>query len=494
MKKLHQNESGVALIMVMTSLIVLMALWGEFTFESKLSRIKTTNMLDKTQSRLVAESGIELAMIRLKLFKEAYNTWQNNQNAKDTVPLQLLNQLWEAPFVYPIPLPPNAGAQVKSAIDEFQKEAILEGDLKISIQNVSNKLNLNMMRVSSLTATPPQGGALGGVNSGTQAGGADGGVDAGTDGGFDGGTNAGTPGGGGVEKDPNFSMDQQLARFLTLRLREKGEEDENFRSKYGSTDPLQLVANLKYYMSDRNPRRQNVTQIDMLMDSSEQMFNEAKMTPKFGPMTTFSEVYLVPGWDDQLVDLIKSEFDVFPTVMIDLNKITSNMLRILIPTINENEIQEFFKYRDNPDQPRFFNTTEEFKNYFVNIANIMNDQNFDELFGKYAAQGIQFGSAPTLFRILSEGTINRSSSTIVATVSIPSQQTQTVAGAQGGVPGGSAGGVPGGSTGGVPGGSAGGVSGGGVDNGAQAGSQGGAQGAAQSTQLLDPRIIEIEIN
>lgn len=487
MKKIHQDESGVALIMVMTALIVLMALWGEFTFESKLSRIKTTNMLDKTQARLVAESGIELAMIRLKLFKEAYNTWENNQNAKDTVPLQLLNQLWEAPFVYPIPLPPNAGAQVKAAIDEFQKEAILEGELKISIQNVSNKLNLNMMRVSSLTALPPQGGAVGGANAGAQAG-VDGGADGGQDGGVDAGSGSGQSG-GEAEKDPNFSMEQQLARFLALRLREKGEEDESFREKYGSIDPLQLVANLKYYISDRNPRRQNVTQIDMLMDSSEQLFNEAKLTAKYGPMTSFSEIYMIPGWEDPLVDIIKAEFDVFPSVMIDLNKITANMLRIFIPTINENEIKEFFEYRDNPEQPRFFNTLAEFKNYFVNVANIMNETNFDELFGKYAAQGIQFGAAPTLFRILSEGTINRSSATIVATVAIPNQQVQTVAGAQGGQQAGAQGGAQAGSAGGVQGGSQAGTQGG-----QQAGAQGGAQGGNQSTQLLDPRIIEIEIN
>ncbi len=487
MKKIHQDESGVALIMVMTALIVLMALWGEFTFESKLSRIKTTNMLDKTQARLVAESGVELAMIRLKLFKEAYNTWESNQNAKDTVPLQLINQLWEAPFMYPIPLPPNAGAQVKAAIDEFQKEAILEGELKISIQNISNKLNLNMMRVSSLSAVPAQGGSLGGAAAGAQ-----GGEDGGADGGADAGAQAGA-GGGGADKDPNFAMEQQLARFLALRLREKGEEDESFREKYGSIDPLQLVANLKYYMSDRNPRRQNVTQIDMLMDASEQLFSEAKVTAKYGPMTSFSEIYLVPGWDDPLVDIIKNEFDVFPSVMIDLNKITANMLRILIPGINENEIKEFFEYRDNPEQPRFFNTLADFKNYFVSVANIMNETNFDELFGKYAAQGIQFGAAPTLFRILSEGTVNRSQATIVATVAIPNQQRQTVAGAQGGAQAGTQAGAQAGAQAGSQGGSSAGSSGGG-QAGAQGGSAGGAQGGNQSTQLLDPRIIELEIN
>jgi hypothetical protein len=485
MKKIHQDESGVALIMVMSALIILMALWGDFTFESKLSRIKTTNMLDKTQARLVAESGVELAMIRLRLFKEAYNMWENNENAKNSVPIQLINQLWEAPFIYPLPLPPNAGAQVKAAIDEFQKAAILEGELKLSIQNISNKLNLNMMRVSFLNQVAQQGGAQGGQPGGVDAGDMDGSGD-------QGGMNAGSGGGftgQGADQDPNFNVEQQLARFLQLRLREKGEEDEAFREKYGSVDPLQLVANIKYYISDRNPRRQNVTQIDMLMDTSEQLFNEAKISAKYGPMTSFSEIYMIPGWDDALVEIIKSEFDVFPTVMIDLNKITANMLRILIPMINENEIREFFLFRDNPERPQFFNSLNDFKNYFVNIANVLNEASFDELFAKYAAQGIQFGSAPTLFRILSEGSFNNTSTTLIATVSMPQQQVAPQGGAQGGAQadGGAQAGA--GQTSGAQGGDN-----SGSDGGNTAGAQGGAQGGKQNTQLLDPRIIEMEIN
>ena len=295
MKKLLANESGVALIMVMTSILIMMALWGEFTFESKLSRIKTTNMLDKSQSKLLAESGIELAMTRLKLFKEAYNTWQSNQAAKDSISIQLINQLWEVPFAYPIPTLPNTGAQVKAAIEEFQKDSLLEGEMKVSIQNISNKLNLNMIRLSSLSKPALPSTPIPGDENGN-----------------------GIPDDQETLPDPNFSMEQQFLNYLTKRLREKGEEDEVFRERYGNLDAIQLVANLKYYISDRNPRRQNSTPIDMQMDNSEQLFNDAKITAKHGPMSTFSEIYLIPGWDDTLVELIRGEFDVFPTVMICL--------------------------------------------------------------------------------------------------------------------------------------------------------------------------------
>ena len=486
MKKLLGNQSGVALIMVMTSLIILMALWGEFTFESKLSRIKTTNMLDKSQARLVAESGVELAMARLKLYKEAFNTWSKNEAARSSVSIQLLNQLWEIPFIYPIPVVPDAGAQVKAAITEFQKESILEGELKVSIQNISNKLNLNMMRVSMLAKAAA--GAQGGLQANAQGGG-----NAGVDGGIDGGDQGGGGGGGGEEEDPAFSMEQQLLKHLVIRLREKGEEDEAFRDRFGSVDPRQLVANLKFYISDKNPRRQNLTQVDMLMDNSEQLFVDAKITPKYGPLSSFSELHLIPGWDDAIVDLIKGEFDVFPLVMIDLNRITASMLRLLIPSINPDEIKEFFRFKDDPNNPRFFNTIEDFKAYIVNRANIISAQAFDELFTKYQAQGIQFGSAPTLFRIVSEGSSSNSSTTLTATVVMPVQpQLQPQAGAQGGAQQGQQGGTPRGQQGGSSGGDEDGAQGGGQGNGNQNGGAGGA--GEQPTQLLEPRIIEILVN
>ena len=58
-------------MMIMTAIILLMAIYGEFTFESKISRIKATNVMDRSQAKLLAESGLQMAMTRLKLYKEA---------------------------------------------------------------------------------------------------------------------------------------------------------------------------------------------------------------------------------------------------------------------------------------------------------------------------------------------------------------------------------------------------------------------------------------
>lgn len=477
MKRLLGNESGVALIMVMTSILILVAMWGDFTFESKVSRIKATNMLDKSQSRMMAESGLEFAMLRLRLYKEAYNARAGNQTIASSVPVQLLNQLWEQPFIYPIPVGKDANASVRDAIATFEKESLLEGEMKISIQNISNKLNLNMIRLSQLDRINRQ-----------QTAGPDRDGDGVTDDQDPEPDNENVPN-QQPAKDPDFSMEQQLLRHLQLKIREKGEEDEDFRDRYGNTDPAQLVANLKFYISDRNPRRANNSQIDVMLDNSEQLFSEAKITPKHGPLSSFSEIYLIPGWDDAIVALISGEFDVFPAVMIDLNKLTANMLKMLIPNINEDEIRDFFKWRDNPEKPQFFNSVDDFKAYIVTQANILSETAFNDLFAKYQAQGIQFGVSPTLFRVLSEGTSNNTSTTLVATVSIPTAPTAPGAGQTAGSQGGAQGGTQGGATA-----TQGGSQGGSTAN-TNGGSSGGGGTTGQNTQtLLDPRIIDLQFN
>lgn len=476
-----------ALIMVMTAIVILMAMWGDFTFESKISRIKTTNMLDKTQSRMMAETALELAMVRLRLYKEAYNTKASNANGAQ-VPAQLLNQLWEIPFAFPIPMGKDSSAVVKAAVAAFQKETLLEGEMRVSIQNISNKLNLNMIRSSLLksSTTVPQAGATAGAVAGVQGGiqGGGGGV----------GYNPNDLNGDGIPDnqenlDPNFSMETQLLKHLQKRIREKGDEDEEFRGRHGNADAILLVATLKYYISDKNPRRQNVTQVDMQMDNAESMFNELKITPKYGPLSSMSELYLLPGWDDEIVDLISAEFDVFPTVMIDLNKLTASLLQMLIPNINENEVKEFFQWRDNPDKPQYFNSLQDFKNYMTVTASILSSASFDQLFEKYQLQGIHFGTSPSLFRVLAEGVSNSSTTNIVATVALPSASAPTTAGTT------TAGTTTAGTT------TTGTTTAGTTTNGTTsagtttAGTTGGATSGNQNAQtLMDPRIIDIQIN
>ena len=387
LKKILNNERGIALMMIMTAIILLMAIYGEFTFESKISRIKATNILDRSQAKLLAESGMQLAVTRLRLYKEAFNKIQGNANAKNMVPAQLLNQLWEVPFIYPIPVGKNANSALKATVEKFTKETFLEGEMKVSIQNISNRLNLNLLRIDMASFNPEQAEDQSSrLDTSDQA----------------------------ILSD--VSVDQSLYFLLKRLVDEKKEKDEGFEDRYGDINYQEMLTTLKYYMSDYQ-----TMSMDPLASEAEALFQKIPMAPKYGPLGSASELYAIPGWNDELIELIQNEFSVYPSTQIDFNKLTSNMIKILIPSMTEDNIREFFLWRDDPDQPQFLNSKDDFKKYIVTQERLMNETDFDNRIKLFEEKGISFGSNPNLFKIVSEGSYNRSNYTLVAYVVLPKQ-------------------------------------------------------------------------
>jgi general secretion pathway protein K len=436
-KHILSNQRGIALMMIMTAILFLTVIYGDFTFDSKISRLKATNIMDRSQAKLLAESGLQMAITRLRLYKEAYNTIQGNQNMKAAVPAQLLNQLWEVPYIYPIPVGSGADRRVKDTIDKFQKESVIDGEMRVTVQNISNRLNLNMLRIDM------QKIALEAQKNDDDKDDDDYKENASKD----------------YNNQTNFSVDQAL--FVTMKrlVDEKKEKDDAFGDRYGGLNYQDLFTNLKYYMSDFGTLNR-----DPNFGEAENTFQKIPLTPKYGPMTSAAELYAVPGWDDELIQLIQNEFSVYPTTQIDLNKVTANFLKILIPSMNENDIKEFFLYRDNPEQPKFFNSVSDFKQYIVEQERLMSGNDFDERIKMFEQKGITFGSNPNLFKVISEGIFNRSTYTLVATVILPQHEQATGQAPAQPAPGQPPAAKP------------------------PAGSQ------KQSAQLLEPRIIEIQVN
>ncbi len=434
MKKILSNQHGIALMMIMTSIIILMAIYGDFTFDSKISRLKATNILDRSQAKLLAESGLQMAITRLRLYKEAYNTVQS-KNLSQTVPAQLLNQLGEVPYFYPIPTVEGSARAFRDTVDKFTKESIIDGEMRVTVQNISNRLNLNMLRIDM------QKIALQAATEETDT---------------DEYEAAATK---DLATQTDFSVDQAL--FITMKrlVDEKKEKDDAFNDRYGSINYQDLFTNLKFYMSDFGTSNR-----DPNFGEAEQAFQKTPLTPKFGPMTSTSEIYAVPGWDDQLIELIQNEFSVYPSTQIDLNKITANFLRILIPNLTDDDLKEFFVYRDDPVNPKFFNSVGDLKKYFVEQERRISDTEFNARVEMFQKKGITFGSNPNLFKIISEGISNRSTYTLVATVILPKQEQAPAAKPPPGQPPTTPPATP------------------------PAGQ------STQNTQLLEPRIIELQIN
>jgi hypothetical protein len=383
------NQQGIAILMVMSAVVLLTTIMLSFGIDTSVNKIRTYNLEDKAQAKLTAESGIRFAMARLRLYKAGYNYIQNNESLKKIAKPEILNTLWNFPFIYPVPILKTMNKIQKDAIEKFKSETLLSGSMRLNIGNISNKLNLNAIRVALFNQNQNE------VKKDAN----------------------GEP---IEEEEPNadYNIESQLFKNFQSAFDNKVQNDEEFNDKYSGTEIQELISVLKTFVSDE----------DSLEDagSVRSYFSKAEVTPKHAPLSSMQEMYSVPGWDDALVDLIKNEFTVHGAIMIDLNKITENMMRLLIPGITDEEIKDFFEYKNDPEDPKFFNSITDFKKYITSIGNIMSDEDFEKLIEEFSKNNIKFGASPSLFKITSVGEKGRASYTLEAYVVMPAKPSYKV--------------------------------------------------------------------
>lgn len=383
---INKNEKGIALLIVTTSIVILSIIMIGFSFDSNINKIKSYNIEDRSIAKQTAMAGLKFALTRLEIYKEAFNYLENNDQFKDVANQELINTIWNFPFLYPISKTSKMNKIQKDAVDKFQEGTLLDGQMQLTINNISNKMNLNLLRVDLIKENSEE--------------------------------KLNPPTGQNPDENTDYNIETQLVNTLKNAIESKSQTDEEFGSIYYGNDN-QLLANIiKYYVSDK----------DSIQDPGEAQgsFESEDLTPKYAPMSSMSEIYAFPLWKDDLVELIVNDFTPHGGLMIDLNKVTDKMLKNLFPEISDEDIKDFFEYKNDPKNNVYFNSIDGFKSYFVNKANIISSQDFDTMIEKFKSQGINFGPAASVFKVSSTGVKGRASLTITAYVVLPVQPKKPV--------------------------------------------------------------------
>jgi len=387
-----KDERGVAVLMVMTSVALLAFLLSDFTFETKVNKLKIYNSQDKFQARLNAEAGLNFAMSKLRIYQEARNLIETNENIKNIVkPAQIESVLLE-PFIYPIPDMPKMDALAKSALNDFRENTLFQGQVTVTIKPVSGFLNPNNMRIAPPEPTAPK------ENTSNKNGDSQFSQD------------------GDSEKSPELYMEETLITTLRQIMEDKRESDRDFDIKYGNLEPRMLIKELKYYISDKD-----------LFDDAERGELESNylskdIQPKYAPLASLDELYLLLGWPDEIVKLIEDKLTVHEIAVIAVNELTEDQLKILFPEITDFQIEEFFRYRDGDqelgEEAQEFKTAAEFKQLMVNRLGVMDSQGFDKM-KDFEKAGLKIGVAGKLYKVTSRGSKGRADYNLVAFVDMP---------------------------------------------------------------------------
>ncbi len=384
MKINWKNEKGVAILMVLTSITILTYVLTDFTFGTKINKIRIQNSQDKAQARYNAQAGLLFAMSRLKIYKEAFNLLEKNKGLKERVGDANLEKIVTLPFYFPLPDIPDANLIQKGTIAEFKEKIILRGKLTVNITPVSGFLNVNNLKIIKKV-----------TNKETDS-----------------------PEEEKKSAEPiHEATERKLVEMLKETIDEKRENDEDFDLTYGGVDPEVLIGELKYYIN--NPTDYDESD-KAQVDSN---FLEANLIPKHAPLSSLDELYLLPSWNDEIVDLIKDRLSVHETSIIPLNKINADQLKVIFPSLTKDQIIEFFRYRDGvPTEnllPHQFKSDKDFKEYIVNELEAVDDTTYQSTIKALENAGLSLGIVGKLFKVSSTGQFGRATFKITAFVDLP---------------------------------------------------------------------------
>ncbi|WP_372653802.1 hypothetical protein [Halobacteriovorax sp.] len=391
-KNLLKNESGMAIMMVMSVIAIMAFLLADFTFESKINKIKVYNQQDKFQARLNAEAGLNFALAKLKLYQEGRNLIEKNKQLKEIIQPSLIESVVTMEFIYPIPLPAGSDIQQRSALEEFEKNNLIKGRMGVTISSVSGFLNPNNLRVTPKVE-----------ESNNQE-------DPDSD----------------EEKSikPEEFIEQKLVNTLTQALESEKEVNPDYDLIYGNANPELLIKELKFFVNDlKNFNDSERAEI-------EGNYLSADIIPKHAPLTSIDELYLLLGWSDDLVELIKDKLTVHEVSVIAVNQLTSEQLKILFPDITEFQLEQFFKHRDGDKElqiePQEFKSEKDFKDLVVGKLAIVDDSTYEKRKKELEQAGLTIAVAGKLYKVVSKGFFGRAEYSITAFVDLPIKPTPEV--------------------------------------------------------------------
>lgn len=377
-----RNERGIAILMVISTIAILTYLLADFTFETKLNKIKIYNFQDREQARLNAEAGITLAIAKLRLYRVAMNTLETNPSVKEVLKPSMLETVVTQPFIFPIPVPKDASTIQKDAVGKFVDESLIQGQISLNIQPVSGFLNPNNLAVPIVTDESNEAGQE-----------------------------------QDPEKKPHAIIEKKFIEMLEKELQDERETNENYDLLYADADPELLVKELKFVVNKADSID------DPLVGNVAAMYSDKNITPRHAPFTSLDELYTLIGWNDALVDLVKDRLTVHSVEVIPLNEMTKDQLQLLFPEITPEQAEEFFKWRDGNaelgDEPHPFKSVEEFKSLITGRLAISSEADYEARIKEFADAGMKLGVAGKLYKVVSKGIYNRAEYEITAWIDLP---------------------------------------------------------------------------
>lgn len=131
------RKKGIALIMAMTSLMLMVYISSEVSRDASIEFIVNSNELSRLKAYYNARNGMQIALLRVKIFQQIGRA--NLPPGFSTY----IDQIWKFPFAWPLPISEDTNGVDKETIKKSATESFLEGSYFHTIVDEGSKIDLN---------------------------------------------------------------------------------------------------------------------------------------------------------------------------------------------------------------------------------------------------------------------------------------------------------------------------------------------------------------
>lgn len=388
-RKILKNERGIALMLAITTITVVALLTSELVYETSVYQRLVYNTVDNMRAKYLARGALKLGRLQVHAANKALKKIQDigkNSPVKETD----VNQIYDTPLILPPPLPPGAPLIAKSALEKFNEDlGIQGGQISVKIVGESSKLNLNRLIWFAENKTKPKDNDDKDNNNKNDDDDDGGGNPDDDQGAEDQNEEGKTP--EEIEEERRKKIEafrSTVSETLQALMDKKFEDDEDFADKYDGITADELVGNILAWVDEKtNVDGEGAPKQGFYLD------HDPPYAIKNAPLFSMSELYMVKGFDDQLVEFVSEHFTAALTDGINVNKINDQLIQALFPNMDEDLLDRFKEHREEVG----FAKIEDFWKYMQDELGFTPDDK-DEV----EQRGLTLTTKETAFRVLIE--------------------------------------------------------------------------------------------
>ncbi|MBC7458494.1 MAG: general secretion pathway protein GspK, partial [Bdellovibrionaceae bacterium] len=131
------RKNGIAMLMAMTSLILMVYLASEVTKDSAIEYVVNSQEINRIKAYYAARNSMEVALLRIKIYQQV--------SAMQLPPgfAQEIDNLWKFPFGWPLPITGSMSSSDKDSSEKKSKAALFDGQYDHIISDEGSKIDIN---------------------------------------------------------------------------------------------------------------------------------------------------------------------------------------------------------------------------------------------------------------------------------------------------------------------------------------------------------------